>query len=154
MEVVERSPCFYYFKKILLEYSYFTILYSFLLFSKVNQVFCCCSVTKWCPTLCNQWTAARQSSLSPTVSQSWRAIHICTCISLFWISFPFRSLQSTVQSSLCYTVGSHYLPTLYTVSIVYTCQSQSSNSSIPSSPPWYPSICLSSVSVSLLLLCN
>ena len=26
---------------------------------------------------------------------------------LFWISFPFRSLQSTEQSSLCLTVGSH-----------------------------------------------
>ena len=28
---------------------------------------------------------------------------------LFWISFPFRSLQSIKWSSLCYTVGSHYL---------------------------------------------
>ena len=119
------------------------MLYQFLLFSKVNQLFfrCCCSVTKLCPTLCNQWIAARQSSLCPTISQSWKAIHICICIPLFWISFPFRSLQSTEQSSLCYTVGSHYLSTLYIVSIVYACQSQSPNSSIPSSPPWCPYVC-------------
>ena len=31
---------------------------------------CCCSVTKLCPTLCGPWTAAHQSSLSFTISQS------------------------------------------------------------------------------------
>ena len=46
---------------------------------------------------------------------------------LFWISFPFMSPQSTEQSSLCYAVGCHQLSILYRV--VYTCQSQSSNSS-------------------------
>ena len=29
---------------------------------------CCCSVAKLCPTLCDPWTAARQASLSFTVS--------------------------------------------------------------------------------------
>ena len=48
---------------------------------------------------------------------------------LFWISFPFRSPQSTEQSSLCHTVGSHLLPTLYIV--VYIYESQSPNSSYP-----------------------
>ena len=39
----------------------------------------------------------------------------CLCISLLsWISFPFRSTQSTEQSSLSYTVDSHQLPILYT----------------------------------------
>ena len=33
-------------------------------------------------------------------------VHICP---LLWISFPFRSPQSTEYSSPCYTVGSHYL---------------------------------------------
>ena len=33
---------------------------------------------------------------------------VCVCVSLlFWISFPFRSPQSTEYSSLRYTVGSH-----------------------------------------------
>ena len=31
---------------------------------------CCCSVTKSCLTLCNPWTAARQASLSFTISLS------------------------------------------------------------------------------------
>ena len=30
----------------------------------------CCSVIKLCPTLCDPWTAARQASLSFTISQS------------------------------------------------------------------------------------
>ena len=49
--------------------------------------------------------------LVSTVQQSESAI----CIHvppLFWISFPFRSPQSTEQSSLCYT-GSHQLAILY-----------------------------------------
>ena len=50
---------------------------------------------------------------------------------LFQISFPFRSPQSIEQSSLCYTVGSHQLSTLYIVSIVYICQSPSPSSSHP-----------------------
>ena len=51
--------------------------------------------------------------LVSTVQQSESAvyIHIST---LPWISFPFRS----PQSSLCYAVSSHYLSILYIVSIV------------------------------------
>ena len=63
-------------------------------------------------------------------SESAICIHIST---LFWISFPFRSPQSTEQSSVCYTVGSHQLPILYIV--VYICHFQSPNSS---HLPWYP----------------
>ena len=37
----------------------------------IQGLFCsCCSVIKSCPTLCNPWTAAHQSSLSFTISQS------------------------------------------------------------------------------------
>ena len=68
---------------------------------------------------------------------------------LFQISFSFRSPQSTEQSSLCYTVGSHKLSLLYIV--VYICQSQSPNSSHPLLPPL---LCISlfstSVSISAL----
>ena len=69
----------------------------------------------------------------------------------FWISFPFRSPQSIKQSSLCSTVGSHQLSTLYV--IVYICQSQSRNSSHPAFPPLV-SIHLFSTSVSLFLPCK
>ena len=50
----------------------------------------------------------------------------------FWISFSFRSPQSTEQSSLCYTVGSHEFSILYIV--VYVCQSQSPSLN-PHTPP-------------------
>ena len=53
-------------------------------------------------------------------------IHIST---LFQILFPYRSLQSIEQSSLCYTVGPHQLSILYIV--VCICQSQSPNLSFP-----------------------
>ena len=65
-------------------------------------------------------------------SESVIRIHIFT---LFQILFPYRSLHSNQQSSLCYTVGSYWLPILYIV--VCICQSQSPNLSLlPSLPPW------------------
>ena len=36
----------------------------------LHKISSCCSVTQLCPTLCDQWTAARQISLSFTISQS------------------------------------------------------------------------------------
>ena len=54
--------------------------------------------------------------LVSTVQQSERAIHI-NISPHFGISFPFRSLQSTKQSSLCYTLGS----TIYVVSLLCVC---------------------------------
>ena len=65
--------------------------------------------------------------------QSESVIHVHTSTP-FWISFPFRSPQSTEQSSLSSTVCSHWWSILYTVSIVHMRQSQSPNSSHPSSP--------------------
>ena len=53
-------------------------------------------------------------------------IHIST---LFQIIFPYRSLQSIEQSSLCYTLGPIQLFSLYTVLSI--CQSQSPNLSLP-----------------------
>ena len=49
---------------------------------------------------------ALQCLVVSALQQSESAIHIHIS-SLFWISFPFRSPQSTESSSLCYTVGSH-----------------------------------------------
>ena len=55
-----------------LEYSCFTMMCDFLLYSQVNQLY----------------------------------VYICP---LIWISFPFESPQSTVETSLCYPEGSHWL---------------------------------------------
>ena len=54
----------------------------------------------------------------------------------FLDSFPYRSLQSVAQSSLCYTIG-YQLSVLYRV--VCICQSQSP--SLFLSPPWSPQVC-------------
>ena len=89
--------------------------------------------------------------LISTVQQSESVIRIHIS-PLFGISFPFRSPQSTEQSSLSYTVGSHQLSILYIVSVVYM--------SIPISqliPPLHLSplgICLFSTCVSLFLFCK
>ena len=88
--------------------------------------------------------------LVSAVQQSESAIHIHISPS-FWISFPFRSPQTTEQSSLYYTFCSHQLPILYTV--VYICQSQSPNSSHPRFLPLV-SVRLFSTCVSLFLLCK
>ena len=58
-------------------------------------------------------------------SESVIHMHIST---LFQILFPYRPLQSTEQSSLCYTVGPYQLSILYIV--VCICQSQSPNLSL------------------------
>ena len=90
--------------------------------------------------------------------------YVCTYIPAFWgVSFPIRLPQSTEQSSLCYTIGSHIIyfmrclsafwlrssvvSTLYIV--VYTWISQFLPP--PSLPPLV-SIHLFSMSVSLFLL--
>ena len=64
-------------------------------------------------------------------SESVIHIHIST---LFQILFPYRPLQSTEQSSLCYTVGPYQLSILHIV--VCICQSQSPTLSLPH--PRYP----------------
>ena len=81
--------------------------------------------------------------LVSVVQQSELAMGILTS-PLFWISFPFRSPQSTESSSLYYIVSSYYLSVLYTA--VYVCKSQS----IPPPPPHSPlvSVCVLCVCVS------
>ena len=49
---------------------------------------------------CSDWTRTH-------VRESESAIRVCIS-SLFWISFPFKSPKNTEQSSLTYTVGSHW----------------------------------------------
>ena len=60
------------------------------------------------------------------VQQSGSVIHIHIHIStLFQILFPYGSLQSTEQSSLCYTSSSYQLSVIYIC--VCICKSQSPN---------------------------
>ena len=65
--------------------------------------FCCCSVTKSCPTLVTPWTAAGQASLSFTVSQSLLKFmsiesvmpsnHLILCCSLFLLPSIFPRVR-------------------------------------------------------------
>ena len=72
--------------------------------------------------------------LVSAVEHSDSAKHIHTP-PLFWISFPFRSPQSTEQNSLCRTVDSCWLSLKYIV--VYICQTLSPNPFSPLPfPPW------------------
>ena len=58
--------------------------------------------------------------LVSTVQQKESARHLCwTCAPSLLDFFPRSSPQRVNQSSLCHVVCSHYLPVLYTVSIVY-----------------------------------
>ena len=82
-----------------------------------------------CFTMLCQFLAVQQS-------ESVIRIHISP---LFQISFPFRSPQSTEQSSLYYTVGSHQL--IYFIhNSVY--MSIPISQFIPAPlPPWCPYVC-------------
>ena len=77
--------------------------------------------------------------------------YACTYIHSFFfkILFPYRPLQSTEQSSPCYTVGSYYL--FYTQQCVYA------NPNFPIYPfPLYPLVTISlfSTSMTILLFCK
>ena len=73
----------------------------------------------------------------------------------FLISFLFMSLQSTEQSSVCYTTASNQMSILYIVTIHSVYMSISISQIIPT-PLCSPlvSTCLFSMSVSLFLLCK
>ena len=83
--------------------------------------------------------------LVSAIQQSESAVHI-HIPPPFWISFPFKSPESTEQSSLCQTVGSPQLSLLYIISVGYVCHPSSPNSSHRSLPS-LASIYLFSVSV-------
>ena len=71
------------------------------------------------------------------VQQSESTLYIHIHPLFFFHSFPLQTInQSTAQSCLCYTAGSHQLPILYTPSVVYMCQFKCPNSS-----PWCPYVC-------------
>ena len=63
-------------------------------------------------------------------SESVIHIHISTFLKIL---FPYRSLWSIEKSSLCYTVGPYELSVFYIV--VFMCQSQSPNLSLPATVP-------------------
>lgn len=56
---------------------------------------------------------------------------------LFWIFFSFTLPQSTEQNSLCYLVGSHWLPIFYILQFIHTYV----NANLPLTPSWYLYIC-------------
>jgi len=78
------------------------------------------------------------TELNWTVALQWCVSFCCTAK---WISsmytyipsdldfLPIQVSESTECSSLCSAAGSHWSPSLYIISIVYVCQSQSPNSS-------------------------
>ena len=91
-----------------------------------------------------------QCCFSSGVQQSESVIHIHIS-TLFQILFPYRSLQSIGQSSLCYTAGPCWLSILNIA--VCTCQFQTPSLSLhPTLPP--VTICSFSKSVSLFLFCK
>ena len=74
------------------------------------------------------------------------------CIHSFSKIFPFRLLQNTDQSSLCFIVVPCWLFVLNIA--VCTCQSQTLNLSIPLYPSFLVTINSPSKSVSLFLFCK
>ena len=59
----------------------------------------------------------------------------------FPLGLPSHSGHHSVQSSPCCTVGSHYLPILYIISIVIYIYPNLPVLFTGLSPPWYPYIC-------------
>ena len=74
------------------------------------------------------WSVITNSVLVSCAQQSDSVKHIHVSV-LFLILLPFRSLQNTEQSLLCYTGGPCWLSVLNTA--VYTCHSQTPNLSLP-----------------------
>ena len=75
--------------------------------------YCCCSVTKLCPTVCNPWTAAYQAPESSTISQSFLRFisiqlvmlsnHLILCHPLFLLPSLFPSIR--VFASCGWSIG-------------------------------------------------
>ena len=76
--------------------------------------------------------------LVSTVQHSESAIHI-RISPLFWISFPFRSPQSTEQFPVLYSRFSLVIYCIHSINSVY--MSISISQFIPPLPPWYPYVC-------------
>ena len=77
--------------------------------------------------------------LVSTVLQSESAVHRHVSPPS-WRSFPFRSLHSIEQGSLCYTRCPHQLSTLYSVNGIKV-STPSPNSSYHLPSPWHPYFC-------------
>ena len=82
-----------------------------------NRLFCCCSVVKSCPTLCNPCTAAHQAPLSFTISWSLSKLmstelmmlsyHLILCHSLLLLPSIFPASWSFQMSQLFASRGQH-----------------------------------------------
>ena len=95
---------------------------------------CISCIGRWILYHCATWEAPRFGYFC--FSFYWSIIVLKSCVHfyctakwisytythislLLWISLPFRSPQSTEQSILCYTVGSHWLSILYILYAFY-----------------------------------
>ena len=63
------------------------------------RTMCCRSVPQSCPTLCNEWTAARQASLSLTIFQSLHKLMPIVSVMPPTISSSIIPFSSCLQSS-------------------------------------------------------
>ena len=88
------------------------------------QLYCCCSVANSCPTLCDPWAAAHQTSLSSTIS---------------WSLLKFMSIELVMLSSRLILCHPHLLlPSIFTSIQVF-----SSESALHIRWPKYWSFCFS-----------
>ena len=85
---------------VVLSQDYFCYLKCFMV---PKTLCCCCSVTELCPTLCDPWIAARQASLSFTISRSLLKLmsielmmpsnHLILCCPLLFLPSIFPSIR-------------------------------------------------------------
>ena len=86
----------------------------------------CCSVTKWCLTLYDPWTAAHQASLSFTVSQSLFKLisiepvmpsnHLILCSPLLLLPSIFPSIRSFYNESAFHIRWPKYRSLIFSIS--------------------------------------
>ena len=112
------------------------MLCQFLLYSKVNQLYVYLYPLFFgSPSHLGHYRELSQRSLCNTIGTHYLIIYLiiyfipalffnysATCLPispLFWISFPFRSLQRIEQRSLCNVIGTHYL--IISHFLFYTC---------------------------------
>ena len=92
-----------------------------------NERYCCYLVAKLCLTLCNPWTAARQASLSFTVSQSLPKLvsidlvmpfnHLVLCCPLLLLPSIFPSIRVFSNESVLHIRWSKYWSFSFSFSI-------------------------------------
>ena len=80
----------------------------------VRKVFCCCSVTKWCTSLCEPWTVACQAPLSMRFSRQeyWSGLLFPTPGDLLDPGSKPTSLAFPAMASVFFTTSPQEKPKL------------------------------------------